>query len=376
MKTLLQVAVMVGVWLTTLAAFGQFSPFGGPFGGPPGGGPPGGDRYRGSSDRQYSEEEIKSRLDRSEAFLREMDKNGNGILEPDEVPADRRRFLEFMASRGGYEFKLPMAIAEMRKHSEDYYRGRVAGATPGSTSPSAGSPSIPPSSTTSSSSSPKAPGPSVYGFVPGAAPPSVSSFGGTSVPATGSTGTALSSSSSSRYRSNPAQTALFEQLDSQTQQRIRDLASAVIRKYDKNGNGRLEKEEWPGGRLGTFDEANRFGGSTISPDELLVHFADYLKRGQLPSDMAAGGSSSSFASASSQISKPKSGRFLSASERLPKGLPSWFLRLDLDGDGQVTMAEFTRDWSPETAAQFDRYDLNHDGVITPEECLKVERTSR
>ena len=69
----------------------------------------------------------------------------------------------------------------------------------------------------------------------------------------------------------------------------------------------------------------------------------------------------------------KSGRFLTARERLPSGLPAWFIEKDVNGDGQVTMAEFASEWTPEIAAEFNRYDLNHDGVITAAECLKVEK---
>jgi hypothetical protein len=69
----------------------------------------------------------------------------------------------------------------------------------------------------------------------------------------------------------------------------------------------------------------------------------------------------------------KSGRFLTARERLPSGLPAWFIEKDVNGDGQVTMAEFASEWTPEVAAEFNRYDLNHDGVITAAECLKVEK---
>ena len=163
----------------------------------------------------------------------------------------------------------------------------------------------------------------------------------------------------------------LEQLDTATQQRIRDFVAPFIRQYDKNGNGWLDKEEWPGGNFGSFDEANRRGGSRIVADELLVHFADYLKRGLLSSLL--GGSGSGAPAASGQAGKSKSGRFLTPTERLPQGLPSWFLQLDMDGDGQIKMVEFSRDWTDETAAQFDRYDLNHDGFITPEECLKVEK---
>ncbi len=70
----------------------------------------------------------------------------------------------------------------------------------------------------------------------------------------------------------------------------------------------------------------------------------------------------------------KSGRFLTPQERFP-GLPKWFLDKDLDGDGQVTMAEFATEWTPELLDQFNRYDLNHDGIITAAECLKVEKPS-
>jgi hypothetical protein len=70
-------------------------------------------------------------------------------------------------------------------------------------------------------------------------------------------------------------------------------------------------------------------------------------------------------------SGPKSGRFLTPKERLAKGLPEWFLEKDRDGDGQVSMAEFADEWTADVTAEFDRYDLNHDGIITAAECLKA-----
>jgi hypothetical protein len=72
----------------------------------------------------------------------------------------------------------------------------------------------------------------------------------------------------------------------------------------------------------------------------------------------------------------KSGRFLTAAERLPEGLPDWFTEKDEDGDGQVSMAEFATDWTPQKAAEFARYDLNGDGLITAQECLKVVKASQ
>lgn len=54
---------------------------------------------------------------------------------------------------------------------------------------------------------------------------------------------------------------------------------------------------------------------------------------------------------------------------LPKGLPGWFTELDVDQDGQIDLFEWRRSQAPE--ALFHRLDLNDDGLITPEELLRV-----
>jgi hypothetical protein len=69
---------------------------------------------------------------------------------------------------------------------------------------------------------------------------------------------------------------------------------------------------------------------------------------------------------------PKSGRFLTPHERLSKDLPDWFREKDTNGDGQVDMAEYASEWTAALVEEFNRYDLNHDGVITQAECLKAE----
>jgi len=165
--------------------------------------------------------------------------------------------------------------------------------------------------------------------------------------------------------------AVFNAFDSQTQQKIRELAAAIIRKYDKDSDSKLTRDEWPSqGRWGTFDEANRFAGNFVTLDELLVHFADLARRQALSFEFPDGTSPAGSA-AGKPIRKP--GRFLTAKERLPQGLPEWFMHKDADADGQITMAEFASEWSRERATEFDRYDLNHDGIITAAECLKSEK---
>jgi hypothetical protein len=87
---------------------------------------------------------------------------------------------------------------------------------------------------------------------------------------------------------------------------------------------------------------------------------------------SAASDSSDESSDSPKRTGPKSGRFLTPQERLPKGLPEWFREKDTNGDGQVDMAEYAGQWTPALVEEFTRYDLNRDGVITAAECLKVE----
>jgi len=56
--------------------------------------------------------------------------------------------------------------------------------------------------------------------------------------------------------------------------------------------------------------------------------------------------------------------------RLPKGLPSWFVLRDTDGDAQLTLQEYAPDSSAPDIKEFSRYDGNGDGVLTPQECLQ------
>jgi Ca2+-binding EF-hand superfamily protein len=54
---------------------------------------------------------------------------------------------------------------------------------------------------------------------------------------------------------------------------------------------------------------------------------------------------------------------------LPKGLPPWFKQLDEDKDGQISLAEWLH--GGRRRDEFDLYDLNEDGFITPDEVFRV-----
>ena len=53
-------------------------------------------------------------------------------------------------------------------------------------------------------------------------------------------------------------------------------------------------------------------------------------------------------------------------------MPKWFTDKDPNCTGQITMAQYATTWTAQTLAEFNKYDLNRDGIITAEEVLKVE----
>ncbi len=70
--------------------------------------------------------------------------------------------------------------------------------------------------------------------------------------------------------------------------------------------------------------------------------------------------------------KRHSYRFSRPNDKLPTGLPSWFKSRDTNGDGQVSMREFSRTVSQSIVSEFRRYDANDDGIITPKEAAKLK----
>jgi hypothetical protein len=61
-------------------------------------------------------------------------------------------------------------------------------------------------------------------------------------------------------------------------------------------------------------------------------------------------------------------RQLTSVDTMP-GLPDWFKKMDTDGDGQVSLAEWKAAGRP--LAEARKYDLDRDGFITPREAIKV-----
>ncbi len=174
----------------------------------------------------------------------------------------------------------------------------------------------------------------------------------------------------------------------------------MMKRYDKNGDGVLDKSEWSQ-MSGDPEKYDRNHDGKITLDELI----DGLKNWNRPDDngssakaAVAAPATSSASHAAVNASAPagdstaavgSTGRrgsfgagrgnssissgphYRSPKERLPEGLPDWFISADADGDGQVSLHEFASPLTEEKLAEFNKYDLNGDGFITPDEVLKV-----
>ena len=124
----------------------------------------------------------------------------------------------------------------------------------------------------------------------------------------------------------------------------------VFKQRDTNGNGTLEGDELSA--PGLPPRADKDGDGKLTKQELME---------------ATGSKSSSSSSNPSSPSGRRSYRFPSPHDRLIGSAKSWIVSRDQNGDGQVAMHEFSRTWTESKVREFQRYDLNGDGIVTASE---------
>jgi hypothetical protein len=261
-----------------------------------------------------------------------MDANRNGVLEPNEVPEERRGMLRYMAGRMGVDPEKPISLDKVRESMARRDREREEGRD--------------------SDPSSSEPEPLVPGFGEEQELPRVPAFGERVEYAS------LFASASQQALAN---------VEPEAASRIRRGVDAMFYRFDRNRNGVLEEDESAGMRIAEGADGNNDG--KITKDELTVRLAEFSGRRSSESERERSDSGDSDDSDSGHSNHRRSYRFRRASELLPPGLPDWFASHDANGDGQVAMAEYSSSWSDSEVREFNRYDLNHDGLITPRECL-------
>lgn len=179
----------------------------------------------------------------------------------------------------------------------------------------------------------------------------------------------------------------------------RDMKEAAerMRRYDSNKDGSLDAGELRSGRWSddpmSYDR-NRDG--KISTAEMAVRYANRRveeaekrsasSNSRDPRSGWTGGSRTGWTGGSrggapqeeekqvvDRFGDSKSYRASSGSKTDGEGLPGFFSQRDADGDGQVLMQEFSSSWNEETLNEFLKWDVNGDGIIEPRECLAVLR---
>jgi len=119
----------------------------------------------------------------------------------------------------------------------------------------------------------------------------------------------------------------------------RALAQSIIERYDQNRNGLLDAREMTSAGL-EIAKADYNRDGAVDPNELSEFlFLEMENQGNDLSEL----------------------------------LPTWFFERDRNDDQQIEMSEFTDEWTPAAADEFAAYDVNGDGIITPDEILSSKR---
>ncbi|GIW96243.1 MAG: hypothetical protein KatS3mg110_4284 [Pirellulaceae bacterium] len=451
-------------------------------GGPPGGGPPGGGPFGGGPPGGFFGGSPVE-------FLQRFDRNGNGILEPDETEGRARFFLERMTSGiSGVDLDRPIPIDRLARALERMRDERSRGESRGDREANS-------ASSSGSGAEPLVPGfdividlPPVPGFGSDAAAVLVKIEEGDRRQAEermrrydrnvdgflskeelqegrwsddpmqydrnrdgrlsvdelamryarrriNEASSRSTSSNNSSSAQKPAQKFYIPSSSSGSgsgagtsgaasngnppDERAVRVAEFMMRRMDANGNGRLERDEW-GEMIGdgsSFD-LNRDG--VIDRDEMVRAITArsmgggfFSPRGDSERGRGEGGDRGGFffsrggegerrdrrsdnsgprfftprasnATGSTNSSSPTpvvdlTQNRLTPLERLQQSelareLPDWFFRSDADQDGQIAMHEFSASWSDEVVADYFKFDLNQDGVITAQECVTAVRS--
>lgn len=150
-------------------------------------------------------------------------------------------------------------------------------------------------------------------------------------------------------------------------------ANDMIRRFDRNRDGVLAGDEISSRFSGNPLDFDRNKDGRLTTSELAVRYAR-RREGREESEKSDDRRRDRGRTEQVEIPDVFNGRKsyrATAGRGIPEGLPGFFTDKDANGDGQVTMAEFSSDWSNEVVQQFFTSDLNRDGVITSDEALRA-----
>ena len=174
-------------------------------------------------------------------------------------------------------------------------------------------------------------------------------------------------------------------------------AQYIVRRYDANQSGQLESDEWRS-MHGQPELADSNRDGLITVEEYARYCANYgagraIRLSALPGDVAShdgsgdssprgdepapGDANPARDSQSVQLSeKQDRRRDTKYVASLPAGVPPWFFQRDSDGDGQLTLSEYSPKLLRSEIDDFNRYDANRDGILTAQEFLHADKDAK
>ena len=287
-----------------------------------------------------------------DALITRLDANANGILEPSETEGRARGFVERFASGAGLDINQPIPIEKLKEALQK----RMSGQQPGGGDGQQGGEAQP------QQPQPAGEGQTVVLLIPGFGA-SVPGFGEASMSPVAIAAAEGDGEGAGEQAAAPAAGAGFS--DASPEEKNRMFAQSLIKQHDANGDGVLQKDEWAKVREAEKYDSN--GDDRLTEDEVFKYLTAYAQGGGGGGENGGGRRGGSGGGGRNLV------RFMTPIERLPKGLPPTFLRNDANGDGQVSMAEFSSSWTDAKAAEFAKQDLNGDGFVTPAEALGDKR---
>ena len=275
------------------------------------------------------------------AIMKSWDKNGDGLLQPDEIPKDARSKVTGFAKSRGMNPSKPIKIDELfakkkevgeqkQKLTSAEKKQRKAERLEKKNAREEGSKEV------------ESNGPKTKGF-----------------------GRADSNKPNGFGRSDGEKRK--DEAQERRDRRFAMMARALMFQNDKNKNGRLEKSEWSKLKGNpTASDVDKDG--VLTKEELAKHLAGYGSREKDVTKPRKKASRSRSAS-----SDKKSYRFLTPHERLPDGLPVWFAEKDENGDGQLSLREYAGSVTNAKVRKFQQFDVNNDGMLVAKEYLQATK---
>ena len=321
--------------------FGGGGPGGGfPGGGPPGGGFPGGGRPSfGGGDRGGRGG---GGMDPS-SFLSRLDQNGNGVLDPDEQQGPAQFLIQRLQSTDSSIS--PGKPIPLSKVTEAFEKMRGGAGAPGGDRGDRGGRADRGQSNRDADEALMAEL-LVPGFGNDDALPLLMGFGATA-----------------------------ELLSVEVTEADRVEATQRMAMFDRDKNGFIEKGELSSRLSGNPLDFDRNRDGRLSLDELAVRYAR-RREGAADAQSARekqkkrGREEKKRDSEAPDVFDGRQSYRSMAARKAPEGVPGFISERDKNGDGQVTMAEFSDDWTEDAVKQFFDSDFNRDGVITAEEALR------